>query len=157
MMCLLIWPPTSLKYGPRSFGRNSRGAQQARLDAGDLADHSAKGDQSQITKIRSSKRMKIFDQVGGFLGGQVGQLSVGHQRDPRRPELLHIFGREDALLALAVPQHHPSLVPLDQQACQRTAVGRRGDISGVPRLDPARRLQEALQQVLSRTELPDRR
>ena len=60
--------------------------------------------------------------------------------------------RQDDLLVLAVSQHHLLLVPPHQQTAERPAVHGAGDVGCVLRLDPARRLQDALQQVLPRAE-----
>jgi hypothetical protein len=57
------------------------------------------------TGVQSFEGREKLDEVGRFLGSQVGQLSIGHQRGSRRPKLFHVLGREDNISALARPYH----------------------------------------------------
>src|SRR5262249_46459442 len=54
-------------------------------------------------------------------------------------------------------QHHRVLVPAEKQAGERTPVGGPDDVGGVLRLNAARWLQDALQQVLAPAQLADGR
>ena len=69
--------------------------------------------------MASFPRSEVFEQVCRFLGGQAGQLRVGHQRRPRRLQFLYVGACENDLLVLAVAKHHPFLVALQQQTAER--------------------------------------
>ena len=45
---------------------------------------------------------EVCEQVRGLLGGQTGELAVGHQRHPRRLQTLDVLGCEDDLLVLGI-------------------------------------------------------
>jgi hypothetical protein len=45
---------------------------------------------------------EVCELVGRLLGGQVGELAVGHQRPPRRLQHLDVPGRQDGLLSPAL-------------------------------------------------------
>src|SRR5262245_51648983 len=63
-----------------------------------------------------------FEQIGRFLGGQAGHLSLGHQRFRRWTQPLDFLRRQEDFLILPVSQHHASLISLRQQPSYHAAI-----------------------------------
>src|SRR5262245_12685801 len=107
---------------------------------------------------------QIFQQVGRLLGGEAGHLAVRHQGSARRPQFFYVFGREHDFLVLCVAQNDVLGIAPYEQTSHGAAIGGVSDIRGVLWLDAPRRLENALQQIVSspqpadvRQVRPDRR